>query len=112
MKVEEQWVETIAVLLLVSGFIISVLLKNPMVSYASVFLSGFIAGRIYYFKKQKEPIFPFILIISGFLVGYLIGNFWVSRTLTIIFFAIGFGLSYYLHVKKIFVIFKNENFVK
>src|SRR3989344_1064157 len=111
-KWEEQWAETFALLLVVTGFILSILLRNALLSYVSVLVSGFIAGRIYYIKKYKEPILPFVLMIVGFLLGYLIGSFWTSRILTLVFFMGAFVLSYYLHVKEIVTIFKSENFFK
>ncbi len=109
---QEQWAETLTVFFLALGFVFAVLLRNDFLSYSSIFLSGSLAGRIYYIKRYKEPIFPFILIIIGFLLGYIIGSVWVSRVAVFLFFVLGFGLSYYLHLKKIFVIFKSENFLK
>ena len=112
MKLEEQWVEAFLILFLALGFVLSVLMKNPFYTYTSVFLGGFIGGRVYYIKRYKEPILPFILIIVGFLFGYLMGSLWVSRVVVLLFFALGFMLSYYLHLKKILVIFKSESFLK
>tara|TARA_Y100000310_G_scaffold336431_1_gene420960 strand:- start:478 stop:834 length:357 start_codon:yes stop_codon:yes gene_type:complete len=109
---DESWVENIILLLLVIGFFIAILSFNSFLSYLSIFLAGALAGRIYYIKKHKEPILPFVLLILGFLLGYLIGGFWISRVWSFIFFGIGFSLSYYLHRKKILVIFKNEDFIK
>lgn len=111
-KWDEQWAEAFSLLFLAVGFIIAILLQSPFFSYVSVFLAGFVAGRVYYIKKSKEPILPFVLIILGFLVGYLLGSFWASRFVTILFFAVGFGISYYLHMKQILVIFKSEDFIK
>ena len=112
MKLEEQWPELFFVAFIVVGFIIAVALRNSIFSYFSVFCGGFLAARVYYQKKMKEPIFPFILIIIGFLVGYLIGGIWVSRLLILLFFALGFVISFYLHRKKFLVIFKSENYIK
>ena len=112
MKWDEQWVEALAAVFLVGGFMLSILLQNELLSYASVFLSGMVAARIYYVKRYTEPILPLVLIIIGFLVGYLLGNFWSSRITALAFFALGFSFSYYLHYKKIVVIFKSENFIK
>ncbi len=111
-KWDEEWVEALTVLFLVLGFIVSVLLQSALFSYISVVLSGFLAGRIYFIKRYKEPILPFVLMILGFLLGYLIGSFWASRVWIIIFFAAAFWLSYYLHEKRIITIFKSESFVK
>ncbi|MEW5896644.1 MAG: hypothetical protein AB1668_03060 [Nanoarchaeota archaeon] len=112
MKLEEQWAELLSLLFLVVGFILSILLQNPYLSYITVLLGGFLAARGYYVKRYEEPILPFILMILGFLIGYLVGSFWANRLLVLLFFALGFALSYYLHLKKILVIFKSEGFFK
>jgi hypothetical protein len=111
-KFEENWVEHFFLLFLILGFIISVLLKNDLLSYISILFAGGLFGRIYYIKRYKEPILPFILLILGFLIGYLIGSFWTNRFLILLFFSTGFFVSYYLHLKKILVIFKSKRFVK
>ena len=108
----EQWAEAVALFFVFVGFLTSVLLMNPLLTYFSILLAGFMAGRIYYEKKHHQPILPFILIILGFLLGYLVGSFWASRFWTLFFFCVGFMVSYTLHRKKILVIFKSENFIK
>ena len=100
MSVEEKWAETFAALFLLTGFVISLLLVNPILLYITVFLSGFLAGRIFYIKRYTEPIFPFILMICGFLFGYMIGAIWASRIVTGLLFITGFTISYYIHFKK------------
>ena len=52
------------------------------------------------------------MMIVGFLVGYLLGGFWASRFWILVFFALAFGVSYYLHLKEILVMFKKEHFIK
>jgi uncharacterized membrane protein YwzB len=111
-KLDEQWAESITVLFIVLGFIIALLLRNSFLSYISIALAGSLAGRVFYIKRYKEPVLPFVLIIIGFLLGYLVGGFWVSRFWALIWFILAFIVSYQLHVKKIFVIFKSEKFVK
>ncbi|MBI2669118.1 hypothetical protein HYX14_04720 [Candidatus Woesearchaeota archaeon] len=112
LKLHENWVESASLALLAIGFIFSVFMGNSILSFISVFLAGAVAARIYYIKRYKEPILPFILMIIGFLLGYWVGNFWASRLASLFFFAAGFGLSYYLHLKKYITIFKNQNFFK
>lgn len=109
---DEQWVEAFSLFFVVVGFIIAIGLSNPLFSYITVFLCGALAARFFYQKRYKEPILPFVLIIVGFLLGYLTGGFWVSRWWNLIFFVVGFALSYYLHLKEILVIFKSRGFVK
>ena len=111
-EIETQWPELFALTFIILGFIVSILFLNPILSYLAIFFSGFISGRVYYLKRHKEPIFPFVIIIIAFLLGYIFGSFWANRLLILIFFAIGFYLSYFLHMKKIFAIFKSQNFLK
>ena len=111
-KGEEQWVEAFMLLFLAIGFVIAVLLRSPIFSYFSSFLGGIVCARVFYIKHQSEPILPFVLIIIGFLVGFLLGSFWASRFLILLFFLAGFLISYYLHIKKIVVIFKSKDFLK
>lgn len=109
---EKDWPEAFMFLFLVLGFILAVLMMSPIFTYLTILISGFLAGRIFFIKRYKEPILPFILIIAGFLVGFFLGSFWASRPLILIFFMVAFGLSYYLHKKKILVIFKSQSFLK
>mgnify|MGYP001598502016 CR=1 FL=1 len=112
LKLQDQWPELLALFFVVLGFLISVFLRTPAFSYISVLLSGFLAGRIYYLQHYKEPILPSVLVILGFLAGYVAGSFWVSRVWTIAFFAVGFAVSYYLHLKGIVAIFKSKDFIQ
>src|SRR3989338_916990 len=96
LKLEEQWAELIALLLLVIGFITAILLHNPFFNYL---------------KSHKHPLMPLILIAVGFLLGYLIGTIWASRFVTFVFFALGFASSPYLLKRKIIGIFKSEQYL-
>ena len=111
-RFNETWAETSTVVLLLVGFLLSILLFSATLSYLTVILAGLLSGRIFYLKRFKEPIFPFILMILGFLFGYLLGGFWVSRWVVVIFFAIAFGVSHYLHTKKILVPFDGQGFIR
>ena len=112
LSVEESWAEALLLFFLVVGLLISLGMRLAIFSYISVSLSGALAARIYYQRRYREPILPFILIIIGFLLGYLVGGFGANRFLLILYFVLGFALSYYLHLRKIFVIFKSDGFIK
>jgi hypothetical protein len=109
---DEQWAETLAIFFLAIGFVIAILLRSAFLTYLAVVVCGSLAARLYYMRRYSEPIFPFILMIVGFLVGYFLGSFWASRIWVVIFFMIAFWVSYYLHSKEILVIFKKEKFIK
>jgi len=112
LKLQYQWPELLALCFTLIGFVFSVLITQPWLSYFAVFVSGLLAGRLYYIQRYKEPLLPSVLIILGFLVGYLAGSFWVSRFWTVVFFLCGFSLSLYIHVKGIIVTFKSRGFIK
>ena len=109
---DEQWAEALAVFFLAIGFVIAILLRSALFTYLAVVICGALAARLYYLRRYSEPVFPFILMIVGFLVGYFLGSFWASRFWVVVFFLIAFGASYYLHKKEILVIFKKEHFIK
>ena len=109
---DEQWVEILALLLAVFGFIISVSMRSSLFTYLTIVLIGFLSGRIYFIRHHQKPTIYFVLIIAGFLFGFLVGGIWTSRILVLAFFFLAFFLSYYLHQKKILVIFKSRNFIK
>ena len=111
-KLQEIWAETLAIILLLIGFLIAILLVKSYLIYIVMILSGFLAGRIFFIKRFKEPIFPIILMVLGFVIGYVLGTFWASRFWAIAIFSVCFGVSYYLHLKKILKIFKGQHFVK
>ena len=112
MKWNEYWVETFAIGLTILAFVIAILLTNSAAIYITAIFAGFIAARVFYFRRFKEPIFPFIIIIIGFLIGYVVGSFSANRFITLTIFVLAYTGSYYLHKKKIIVIFKSENFLK
>ncbi len=112
MKLDEQWVEILTLFFLVLGFVISVLMQNSFLSYVVIFLAGFLAGRIYYIKHRKEPVLPFVLMMIGFLIGYVTASFWANRIVVLVLFALAFIISYYLHLKKFLTIFKSEDFIR
>ncbi len=111
LKLRQQWPELFALFFTLLGFIISVVITKPVLSYFAVFVSGLLAGRLYYIQRFK-PTLPSVLIILGFLVGYVAGSFWVSRFWAIVFFLCGFALSYYIHINGIIVSFKSKSFIK
>ena len=111
-KLKLHWPELLALIFTLLGFLLSVLISRPGLSYFSVFVSGLLAARLYYLQRYKQPILPSVLIILGFLVGYVAGSFWASRFWTIFFFFCGFAISYYMHLKGIIVSFKSKGFIK
>jgi hypothetical protein len=98
----KSWAEVFFVLLLLIGFFVSIALPNPWINYFIIFLAGLLSGRWIYRKKGKQPLFPFFLIIVGFLFGYMLGAYpsvRVNGKIIAILFIIGIIIGYYIHKK-------------
>ncbi len=70
----KDWAEVAAFLVLIVGFVLSISIESPVYVYLVIFLAGLLAGRSFFIKIGKQPLFPFFLIIIGFLLGYVIGS--------------------------------------
>jgi uncharacterized membrane protein len=82
------------------GVFIALLSPSAAISYIISFISGIFAGRLMYERKNKIKL-PYLMIVLGFVIGYLIGVYYGSRKLVIILFVIGAILSYALYDNKI-----------
>lgn len=111
-SLHKDWAELLTLLFLLLGFVLAVTLQSALFAYVTALVAGFLAGRIFYIKRFAEPILPFVLIIVGFLVGFILGGFVVNRLLIFMLFLGAFALTYYLYLKKILVIFKSKRFIK
>lgn len=85
-----------AFILLIIGFLFSLAAPSAVLSYIIIFLAGIMGGRLIYCKR-KRMVFPYVLIVIGFFVGYLIGSRYGNWLVTTILFVLGSILSYYLH---------------
>jgi 4-hydroxybenzoate polyprenyltransferase len=113
-NLQEDWVEWLALVFLLLGFLISLMTSSFLLNIIVIILSGLIVGRSFYIIKHSSGVFPFIVVTLGFLLGYLVGGFvhGYSKLAIIILFLISAIVSYQLHRRKILVIFKSENFLK
>jgi len=96
----KNWFESFFLALMVIGIVVALSAPSAAISYVIIFLSGFFAGRLIYERKHKMK-FPYVMIIAGFVIGYLIGVYYGSRMVVVALFVIGAILSYKLYDKKI-----------
>ena len=100
----EYWPEIFFFILLVIGFVLSIMLgysaPSAVISYITILLCGIMAGRLI-FEREHKMKFPYFLIIIGFLIGYLIGAMYGDKRVMIILFIIGGFLGFYLTKNKI-----------
>ena len=94
----KNWAEFFFFVVMVIGFAVSLMAPSAIISYAIVFLSGMIGGRLLYDRKGKLT-FPYYIIIMGFLIGYLIGTYYGSRKVVIVLFVLGILFGYRLYSK-------------
>ena len=87
-------------MIMIIGVIVALSAPSAVISYAIIFISGIFAGRLVYERKNKIQL-PYLMIIAGFVIGYLIGVYYGSRRIAIALFVIGAILSYQLYDKKI-----------
>ena len=90
------WAEIVFFILLVIGFLFSLAAPSAVLSYLIIFTAGMMAGRLIYYRKESM-VFPYVLIIVGFFLGYLIGSRYGNWLVLTILFVLGSILSYYLH---------------
>ena len=96
----KQWAETFFIILLLLGFVVSLSIQSAILNYVVIFCAGLMTGRTIFKKKGKQPLFPFFLIIIGFLLGYTLGSFAFSKKIIIFLFIVGSIISYYIHKKE------------
>lgn len=92
----EKWVEWFAVMLLVVGFIIAVFSTSAVITYAMGFISGMIFGRHFYIRRFRLKM-PFVIVMIGYFIGFLLGSFYGNYKVVVICFVIGIVLSYWLY---------------
>ncbi len=90
------WAEIVAFILLIIGFLFSLAAPSAVLSYLIIFFAGMMGGRLVYSRK-KRMVFPYLLILVGFLLGYLIGSRYGDWLVIVVLFVLGSILSYYLH---------------
>jgi hypothetical protein len=96
----KNWAEFFFFVIMVLGLIVALWATSfsAVISYIVVFLSGMIGGRLLYDRKKKLT-FPYYVILTGFLIGYVIGTYYGSRKVVIILFVLGVLFSYHLYNK-------------
>ena len=98
MVFSKDWVEMIAFILLIMGFIMASTSGSAFLTYVTIFFCGMIIGR-FWFQRKKDIKIPYFIVIVGFLLGYILGTYYGNKGITILLFFVGSLISYYLHEK-------------
>ena len=96
----KSWPEFFFMVFMVIGIITALFAPSAVISYIIIFISGMIAGRIMYWRKDKLST-AYLSIFMGFLIGYVIGVYQGDKKVIVILFILGAFLSYYLYNKKV-----------
>ena len=93
------FMEILFLCLIICGIVTALLLPSAVISYTVIFLIGVYSGRLIYAKRTRI-LLPYLMIISGFVLGFLIGGYYGSWKILILMFLIGGVLGYKLFEKK------------
>ncbi len=94
----EDWAEVIGFFLLVTGFFLATVAGSAVISYIVITLSGFRGGSICYRIKENLKT-PWIIILFGFLVGFVLGSFYGDKKIIVLLYIVGIAISYYMHLE-------------
>lgn len=94
------WMEFFLIIVMIIGLILALLVPSAALSYVLVFVSGMFAGRLVY-ERKNNIVFPYLVIIAAFLIGYLIGVRYGNRYIDVFLFVVAAIISYNLFDKKI-----------
>ena len=94
------WAEIVGFILLVTGFFISLFAGSAVIAYILIILAGMFGGRIW-FRVRENLKTPWVIILLGFLIGFVIGSRYGNNWLIVLFYLFGISISYYLHDKGI-----------
>ena len=108
----EHWAEILALIILLTGFLIAIVIRSPFIHYVIIFLSSLLCGRILYDKHRTQPIFPFVLIVTGFFLGFMLGAIAANKLAIMLLFFFGLTLSYQAHKRGYVGFFKTAGFIK
>lgn len=97
-KFWEDWAEVIGFFLLIIGFFLAALAGSAVISYIVITLSGLMGGRVWYRIKENLKT-PWVVILFGFLVGFVLGSFYGNKKIIILLYIVGIAISYYLHLE-------------
>jgi len=105
MKNKKGQVTLAFIILLVIGFILSLLIDSIILIYIIIVLSGFGLGAFLCYKKEEMKS-HYIIASIGFIAGYILGVKFTIRLKLIIVFILSIILGYFIY--KNFLVPKNK----
>lgn len=99
MNLLDRWVDYCALLCLLVGLFISIIAGSKVLSVLIVLLSGMVVGRSIYMRKHKLQL-RFWYILTGFIIGLVVGSRFLTYKGVLVSFAIGAFLGHYIRKKR------------
>lgn len=96
----KNWMEFWFFVLMLLGIVIALVAPSAVISYVIAFISGIFGGRFVYERKHKVQ-FPYLIIMLGFFIGFLLGVYYGKKLVVIAAFILGAVFSYKFYDKKI-----------
>ena len=96
----KNWGEFLFFVLIIIGFILAIASPSAVISYMVIFIVGLMSGRLLYERKSKL-VFPYALIIIGFIIGYILGAFYGNKMTILTLYLIGIWIGYQIFNKGI-----------
>jgi len=94
----DDWAEVSGFILLVIGFFVALAAQSAAVSYLIILFVGMMGGRVW-FRIKKNMKLAWVIILAGFLIGFVLGSLYGDNRMIILLYIIGIGASYYVHDK-------------
>ncbi len=98
MNLLDRWVDICAFGCLIIGFFIALVSGSKVLSVIIVLLSGAIIGKSIYVRQHKLQM-RFWYIVSGLIIGLVIGSRYLTYKGVIVSFAIGAFIGHYIQKK-------------
>ncbi len=91
----EDWIEAFGLVALILGVLIGFATGSAFTAYVLSVLAGLLFGRQWH-RSRKGQRLPFVMIFTGFLIGFLFGSLpYADPKPSIVFFVIGMLIGYY-----------------
>ena len=96
LDVKEDWVEVLLLVFIVIAFVFVAASPSALSAYVLALLSGALFGG-YWWHFRAKPRLPFVIIIIGFVAGWLVGMLSGNKLFSIVMFYIGMAVGYAIH---------------
>jgi hypothetical protein len=97
----KNWMEIWFFALMVLGALFAIITPSAVISYFIAIAAGFFGGRFYHARKQEKQSLPYLVLMTGFALGFGIGVYYGNRYIVVLMFLVGGILGYHLFNKGI-----------